>query len=363
MPELRWLFFPNFQASNPYQSLLAAELSRRVAVHPGTIMDALESVAERPTVFHVHWEDAIFPSRGAGEGDAWTSLEGFLAQLSVFRELGGIVVWTMHNASPHEDRFPAASAHLREVLARCSHLVHVHGQFARGIARGAGAPDDRIVSVPHPDMACAYPNDITREAARRYFGLGPDPTVFSFMGAMRPYKGIDLLLRAFAKLRLTQPAAQLILAGRHTTSPEGRYCVISPGVRLIPRFIDDGMVQYVLNAADYVVLPYRRILTSGAVALALGFARPVIVPDLSPLLDVVQPGREALVFHAGDEDDLCRIMSEACEQPPEDRLDLQKRAWQSAQATSFADLAGALLDRIMPPQRMADNRPLVTAGR
>ena len=87
----------------------------------------------------------------------------------------------------------------------------------------------------------------------------------------------------------------------------------SPGIRLIPHFVDDGIVQYVLRAADYVVLPYKRILTSGAVALALGFGRPVIIPDLPTLLEGVQPGREALVFRTGDHGDLVRAMLEACE--------------------------------------------------
>jgi glycosyltransferase involved in cell wall biosynthesis len=290
-----WLFFPDYRASVPYQSLLADALAPAIEARPGTVTDALESVTAGATVFHLHWEDAVYFG-AAGGADAAARIGVFLASLDVFRDCGGRLVWTLHNAAPHEDRFPVLSADFRRALAQRADLVHVHGEIAAGLAREAGTSEARIVVVPLPDLARAYPNDITDEAARRYFGLAPEATVFAFIGAMRGYKGLETLLRAFARVHATRPAARLILAGRQAVSRDERYLTPSPGVLLIPRFVDDAVVQYVLRAADYVVLPYRRILTSGAVALALGFARPVIVPDLPPLLEVVQPGRDSLTF-------------------------------------------------------------------
>lgn len=105
-------------------------------------------------------------------------------------------------------------------------------------------------------------------------------------------------------------------------------------------------MQYVLRAADYVVLPYRRILTSGALALALGFERPVIVPDLAPLLEVVRADREALVFRAGDQVDLARTMLKACTQSKEARRSLRNNARQTGEAVTFAHLAAALAFRL-----------------
>ncbi len=76
-------------------------------------------------------------------------------------------------------------------------------------------------------------------------------------------------------------------------------------------------------------------------ALALGFARPVIVPDLTPLLEVVQPGREALMYRAGDHRDLVRAMLEACGQDPQTQAGLRLRAQRTADAVTFAHLAAA----------------------
>ena len=143
---------------------------------------------------------------------------------------------------------------------------------------------------------------------------------------MRPYKGVDALVGAFARLCPTRPEARLILAGRQAASLEARYIVPSPQLLLVPRHVEDATVQYVLRAADFVVLPYRRILTSGAAALALGFGRPLIVPDLPPLLEVVRPGQEAIVYRADATDGLRDALDQACAMPPSDRLAMRGAA-------------------------------------
>lgn len=344
-----WLFFPDYRASNPYQSLLAHGLLRRepnAHLGPGTITDALESVTRGQTVFHLHWEDAIL-APAADESAARSLAETFSVEMSVFQELGGTVVWTMHNAAPHEDRYPGVSARLRQHLSQRSDVVHVHGSFAARLAAEAGARAERILIVQHPDLSPAYPNDIDDDAARRYFALDQADTVFAFIGAMRGYKGVEILLSAFAEVHRIVPSTQLILAGRAGRGTEARFEHHAPGVRMIPQFIDDAVVQYVLRAADIIVLPYRRILTSGALSLALGFGRPVIVPDLEPLLEVVQPGREALVYRTDDPADLSRVMFLATSMDSPARLAMRRHAARRAAQTNFDDLAAALAGAVM----------------
>ena len=108
---VRWLFFPDYRGSVPYQDLLARALDPWVTCGPGDITDALEAAATGPAVFHLHWEDAVV---GALSGDAARQAVGlFLAELDAFQACGGRLVWTMHNAAPHEDRDPALSQAIR----------------------------------------------------------------------------------------------------------------------------------------------------------------------------------------------------------------------------------------------------------
>ncbi len=350
-----WFFFPDYRGSNPYQDLLARELDRWAATAaPGSVTDALEAGASGPAVFHLHWEDAVMAA-AASRDAARDAVTIFLAELDAFRAGGGKLVWTMHNAGPHEERDPVLTHALRTALAGRADVLHVHGATAAGLATALGAAEARVLVVPHPDLSPAYPDDITDEAARRYFRLDPTHTVFAFLGALRGYKGADVLLQAFERLRPSRPEARLIVAGRQAMVSEARYLTLAPQTLLVPRHVEDATVQYVLRAADFVVLPYRRILTSGAAALALGFGRPLVVPDLPVLLETVRPGREAIVYPAKREGGLQAALEHACAMSPSDRAAMRHAARASARQTGFEDLAAALRDAVdgAPPSASA----------
>lgn len=334
-----WLFFPDYSGSNPYQSCLAAALPGSRA---GTVEDALYACGSPGTVFHLHWEDAIY----AGTPDPHTAVSAFLADLDTLLACGGRLVWTMHNAAPHEDAWPEIGAALRLALAQRASVVHVHGHAAAQAARDIGVDADKLLIFAHPGFHDAYPDDVSDEQARRYFGLGPEQTVFAFLGAMRPYKGLDMLRAAFAVIHAGQPDAQLILAGRHPSPRPGRFLRPSPGVRLIPRHLEDATVQYVMRAADFVVLPYTQVTTSGAVMLAFTFGRPVIVPALPGLMEVVTPGQDALVFEPGKTETLALRMETACALNRAERQAMGAQARAAADRVTFAALATAIARRL-----------------
>ncbi len=54
-----------------------------------------------------------------------------------------------------------------------------------------------------------------------------------------------------------------------------------------------------MNAADVVVLPYRDILTSGNALLAMSFGRPVIIPRLGCVMELLDD-RGAFLYDSGD---------------------------------------------------------------
>ena len=59
------------------------------------------------------------------------------------------------------------------------------------------------------------------------------------------------------------------------------------------RFVADPEIPDLLEEAAVVVLPYRKIESSGVLATALGHGRPVVVTDVGSLGDTVRE------FHAG----------------------------------------------------------------
>ena len=337
-----WVFFPDYTAGNPYQGRVAEELaSLGWTAYPGDIAAALRAQAGGNAVFHLGWEQPIYLAAPDATGAEALATE-FFAQLASFRRAGGTFVWTVHNAVPHEERFPRVNLLVQQGIATRADAVHVHNMAGARHAECMGAPPGRIHLHRHPSYGECYPNDVDDAAARRYLGLAPNDTVYAFFGALRGYKGLAGLARAFDLASAAVPQARLVIAGRAPQPSAARYHAPSPQMRVLPRFIPDAEVQYILRAADCVVLPYENVLTSGAMALAQAFARPVIVPNLPSLAEEVADGVNGFLYEAGDEDSLLDALLRAAAELRHMRTGMRDAAHAAFASRDFAGLARCL---------------------
>ena len=358
MPQvpLPWTFFPDFTAGSPYQARLAERLAPHGwAVRPGSIAAAILAARAAPAVFHLHWEQPAYVA-AADEAGAFALATEFLRALDTFRAAGGRLVWTLHNAAPHEEHFPAVNTAVQLGLAQRADVVHVHNHAGAAHAAMLGAPAASILLSRHPSYAETYPDDITDHAARQYLGLDAEDVVFTFFGAMRGYKGLPRLMRAFDLAHATLPSTRLVLAGRCPEPCTARVLAPTPALRLLSRQIADAEVQYVMRAADCVVLPYEAILTSGALALAQGFGRPVIVPDLPSMQEEVQDGVNGYLYAAGSDAALATTLWRAADDLPAVRGHMRTASRAAVAGRDFAGLAAALATAVahaLPAQRAA----------
>jgi glycosyltransferase involved in cell wall biosynthesis len=109
---------------------------------------------------------------------------------------------------------------------------------------------------------------------------------------MRPNKGIEQLLSAFAAL--PDERTRLVIAGAPgpaTEYVEGLRASAAQDARVLFRaeWIPEERVQGYFAAADVAVTSFARVLTSGSVMLALSFGKPVIAPAAGCLPEVVPP--------------------------------------------------------------------------
>ena len=68
-----------------------------------------------------------------------------------------------------------------------------------------------------------------------------------------------------------------------------------PGVRFVPRFVDDAEIPALFRRADLVVLPYREIDQSGVLFTALAFGKPLVLSDVGGFPEVAAHGAAELV--------------------------------------------------------------------
>jgi len=215
----------------------------------------------------------------------------FVGKLVLARGLGYKIVWTMHNYMPHERTYPLLHYTERFLMARLAHAVIVHCEYGRYLLRRKLLRRGNLFVIPLGDFGPYLPPNLARQAARERLGIAKEALVFYFFGSIRPYKQIPQLLREFAtvtgaNLRLIITGATLNDALR-TEVQQLAACDSRVQTRL--EYIPDAELAVYLGAADVAVFPYRDILGSGSVMLALSTGLPVIAPQVGGLAELVTP--------------------------------------------------------------------------
>jgi len=111
-----------------------------------------------------------------------------------------------------------------------------------------------------------------------------------FFGFVRPYKGLDVLLRAVAMA--ADLDVKLNVAGEFWHGSEEYLNLIqeldiSERVNIVDRYVTDTELAGYFAQADLVVLPYRTSKTSGVIATSYGFGKPVLATDVGGFNEVV----------------------------------------------------------------------------
>lgn len=144
---------------------------------------------------------------------------------------------------------------------------------------------------PHP-IYDHYGERMTKEEARNALGLDALKDYMLFFGLVRAYKGLDLLLDAFGKVKDSLPNVQLIIAGEfYEDEDKYRTQIADLGLteRVIIRneFVPDGDLRKYFGAADLIVQPYKTATQSGVTQVAFHFEKPMLVTNVGGLGEIV----------------------------------------------------------------------------
>lgn len=208
-------------------------------------------------------------------------------------------VCQIDNVEPHEHHIidrPCNHYYLGAVDGFVYMSEQVHGELKAYTSAPA-------LFSPHP-MFENFGKAVERDEACRRIGIDPAQRYTLFFGLIRDYKGLDLLLKAWAKWM--PDGRKLLIAGEFYASREKYISLIEElglqdRVVLHDRFIADEDVKYYFSAADALVLPYRTATQSGVTQIAYNFSLPMIVTRVGGLPEIVPDGRVGLVCEADAE--------------------------------------------------------------
>ncbi len=152
---------------------------------------------------------------------------------------------------------------------------------------------------PHP-IYDHYGEITDKNLACQKLGIQNQKSYILFFGFIRQYKGLDLLIEAFADKRLREFPVELIVAGEFYENPAHYLHQINSlgledKVVLRTVFIPDNEVKYYFSVADLVAQPYRTATQSGVSQIAYHFERPMLVTNVGGLAEIVPDGKVGYV--------------------------------------------------------------------
>jgi glycosyltransferase involved in cell wall biosynthesis len=314
---LQVLFFTHWE-DHPYISQLTISLSENDATVEYSrslkYLIQLGFTNKKYDVIHLHWLHPFFIS-----SNLFNSIFGavklvfglFLAKLR-----GTRLVWTVHNLENHENINIYLDRVCSQVIFFLSDAVIAHCNQAKFLIQSRfffSNDCPKISIIPHGDFSNYYPNKISFEESKTKLGLKEASLTYLFLGVIKPYKGLEEVVNAFQRICLDRKdsSVRLLIVGRVPKEEplDAKLIKTIESNRKIlfkPEFIDDNDIQLYMNASDVVVFPYREILTSGSIIMAMSFAKPCIAPKIGCISETLPAS--PMLYEKGAVDGLYQAM-------------------------------------------------------
>jgi glycosyltransferase involved in cell wall biosynthesis len=330
----RVLFIPDFGDSNEYQNLLRKSVeSDRFDTVSGTLHTVFPLIRnvrqEQIDVVHLIWTHPFFLIQNLSSVELVNAIGTyfraglFLLDLFLVRLYGAEIVWTVHNKHNHERRHIWLDHTVSRVTARMASEMTVECSAAKKTIVDLFWIDnpEKIHVIEEGSYIDSYPNSVSAAEARESLNIASETQLYVYFGQIREYKGVDQLIDAFAEAEL--PNAKLLVVGnpfnQQIEMKLGAAIENTTSVEPVFEFVPNNEIQLYMNAADVVALPYRDILTSGSVLLAMSFGRPVVTPDLGCIPALV--GDEGNIIYEANNRQSLRESLEAANSMSEEELE------------------------------------------
>jgi len=230
-----------------------------------------------------------------------------LLLFALCRLLGIRVVMTVHNVLPHEERPLEKSLYALYYRLADALILHSEQNRRRLLELVPGLEQGRLHLVEHGNYEHFADLELEKQEARRQLGLPAQARIALFFGALRPYKGVDLLIAAVGPVRRACPESFFVVAGHVLVGERSQYEAQAAALGLGPAdlelrfsYLSTAQAIAYVCASDLVVLPYRQIYQSGVLLWAYSFGRPVLATRVGSFPECVEEGRSGWLVDPED---------------------------------------------------------------
>jgi len=231
--------------------------------------------------------------------------------LARLKRSGATLIEVTHEFEPREVANPFVARLERALAGTGSRLIDLR-LFLGASVRDRYAllhprlPRSRMLVIPLGDgeMFELLADDDADLSGR--FGTGQDDRVVLFFGNLRPSKGVDDLLEAFARAN-RPPDSKLLVVGYPSPDvdvgslfEQARSLGVSDSVRFDVGYFPNELVGPLYQLARFVALPYRSATQSFPLHVAMSFEKPVLATRTGGIVDVIEDGESGLLVEPGD---------------------------------------------------------------
>ena len=136
-----------------------------------------------------------------------------------------------------------------------------------------------------------------------------------FFGLIAPYKGVEFLLQAFAKLQQKCPDIKLLIAGSGKLYFDESLYKGNANVVLMNHYVPLAQLAGLLKNALFTVCPYKDATQSGVVQTAFSMGTPVVASDVGNFAKAIENGKSGVIVPPCDVDALAGAMADLVEHP------------------------------------------------
>lgn len=198
------------------------------------------------------------------------------------------IIGLVHNIIPHEKRM-GDKQFTRFFVSKMDAFLVLSAQVKNDLLTFTKIK--KIALSPHP----LYDNfgiEKNKNEAIININLNNKFKYVLFFGIVRKYKGLDILLQAFADKRIDKTKIKLIIAGEFYEDKQPYFDLIKlleiqEHVTLNTKFIPNNEVANYFCAADIIAQPYKNATQSGVTQIAYHFNKPMLVTNVGGLAEMV----------------------------------------------------------------------------
>ena len=236
----------------------------------------------------------------------WCMLPLFdIFMFRLLRVLGIQIVYTVHNALPHNSNRKFIVWMYRQLYLNADALVVLSEQIALEIEEKVISGIGHKVHVIHHGILPPKTPIPSRSIARQSLSLDEEDEMVLFMGRIDKYKGISDLIDAFSIALKSRPQLKLFIAGS-PAEPFGHYEAqirnhkIEKYVYAYPKYVSIEFMLTLYAATDVSILPHRQASQSGSGLESLAMGKPIIATNTGGLPDLIDNGRSGYIVPVKD---------------------------------------------------------------